>query len=124
MNYSDKEMDASISTMLRTGVMLAAALVAAGGALYLRQSSSSIPDYAHLPIEPRMVWSVHEVVQGVVRLNASSVIQFGLLVLVATPVLRVIYCVVGFARQRDGLYVAISCGVLAVLLYSLMMGGR
>jgi uncharacterized membrane protein len=39
--------------------------------------------------------------------------------LIATPVARVVFCVVGFARQRDRLYVLISSVVLVILVYSL-----
>jgi uncharacterized membrane protein len=34
----------------------------------------------------------------------------------------VVYCVAGFARQRNRLYVVVSSLVLAVLLYSLTKG--
>ena len=47
----------------------------------------------------------------------------GLVVLIATPVMRVLYCVVGFARQRSRLYVAISSIVLLILIYGLTKGG-
>ena len=51
-------------------------------------------------------------------------IQFGLLLLIATPVARVVLCVIGFARQRDRLYVVVSSVVLLVLIYSLSKGAR
>ncbi len=51
-------------------------------------------------------------------------IQLGILLLIATPVVRVVFCVVGFARQRDRLYVAVRTLVLAILIYSLMSGNR
>jgi uncharacterized membrane protein len=44
--------------------------------------------------------------------------------LIATPVARVALCIVGFARQRDKIYVGISVGVFAILMYSLIHGGR
>jgi len=54
----------------------------------------------------------------------GGLIQFGLLVLIATPVARVAFCAGGFLRQRNGLYVAISSVVLMVLLYSLTKGAH
>jgi uncharacterized membrane protein len=50
------------------------------------------------------------------------VIQFGLLLLVATPVARVVFAMVAFARQHDYMYVIVSLIVLIVLLYSLTGG--
>jgi uncharacterized membrane protein len=47
-------------------------------------------------------------------------IQFGLLLLVATPVARVAFAVFAFARERDRVYLTVSLIVLAVLVYSLV----
>jgi len=44
------------------------------------------------------------------------------LLLIATPIVRVFLCVVGFFSQRDRLYVAVSLMVLCVLLYSVIFG--
>jgi uncharacterized membrane protein len=46
-----------------------------------------------------------------------------LLILIATPIARVIFAVIGFARERDMLYTIISLIVLAVLAFSLVHGG-
>jgi uncharacterized membrane protein len=49
-----------------------------------------------------------------------AIAQLGLLVLVATPVVRVFASVIGFALEGDRLYAAITLGVLAILLVSLV----
>jgi uncharacterized membrane protein len=48
-----------------------------------------------------------------------GLIQFGLLLLIATPAARVVFSVAGFAIERDWMYVAITLLVLLTLLYSL-----
>jgi uncharacterized membrane protein len=48
------------------------------------------------------------------------VIQLGILVLIATPVARVLFSMLGFALERDWMYVVITAIVLALLLYSLI----
>jgi uncharacterized membrane protein len=50
------------------------------------------------------------------------VIQFGLLLLTATPVARVVFAMVAFAQQRDRTYVLVTLIVLTVLIYSLTGG--
>jgi len=60
---------------------------------------------------------------GLLELRPIATTQLGLLVLVATPVVRVAVSVVGFARERDALYVAITLAVLAILLASLFLVG-
>jgi uncharacterized membrane protein len=52
--------------------------------------------------------------------HSLAIIQFGILMLIATPVARVIFSVFAFLAERDFLYVAISALVLAVLCYSLI----
>jgi uncharacterized membrane protein len=45
--------------------------------------------------------------------------QLGLLLLIATPIARVMFSAVAFAMERDRMYVGFTLIVLAVLLYSL-----
>jgi len=63
------------------------------------------------------------VIDGVVHGDSISVIQLGVLLLIATPIARVLFSVIGFARERDWMYVAFSTLVLALLLYGLVHGG-
>jgi uncharacterized membrane protein len=56
---------------------------------------------------------------GLAKLGPVAITQLGLVVLVATPVVRVMASVVGFALEGDHIYTAITVGVLAVLLVSL-----
>ena len=121
---TDHDLELSIAAMLGFGVGLAALVVLAGGLLYLRHPWSAAPDYSHfLPADPSLR-TITGILRGALQRSPESIIQLGLILLIATPVARVAFCVVGFARQRDVLYVLISSGVLAILLYSLTRGGR
>ena len=53
------------------------------------------------------------IVHGAAHGSGLSTIQLGLLLLIATPVARVIFAAVGFAIERDYLYVGITLVVLA-----------
>ncbi len=119
---TDKQLDSTIANMLRWGVTVAASVVFLGGILSLRNPTAAVPDYSHF--HPTPIRSLSEVLHGALNLDPSSIIQLGILLLIATPVLRVIFCIAGFARQRDRLYVAISSTVLLILIYSLFSGGR
>jgi uncharacterized membrane protein len=120
---TDKEMEMEIGSMLRIGVSLSALVVFVGGILYLVRAPQ-IPDYVHFHATADGLRTVAGVFRGVARFDSASVIQLGILLLIATPVVRVVFCVVGFARQRDRLYVVVSALVLAILIYSLMSGAR
>jgi uncharacterized membrane protein len=58
------------------------------------------------------------VFEGVRHLNSRSIIRLGILLLIATPIMRVAFCVYSFATQKDKIYVVVSGIVLTVLLYS------
>ena len=121
---TDHDIDLDISRMLLVGVTLAAVVVSLGGLLYLRHPLAAIPDYSHFNSGGANRTTIIGVVRGVVHMNSGSIIEFGLLLLIATPVTRVVFCVIGFARQNDKLYVLISSAVLVILLYSLTKGIR
>ncbi len=121
---TDHDIDLDISRMLLVGVTLAAVVVSLGGLLYLRHPLATIPDYSHFNSDGADLNTITGVVHGVAHLNSKSIIEFGLLLLIATPVTRVVFCVIGFARQKDRLYVLISSVVLVILLYSLTKGIR
>jgi uncharacterized membrane protein len=107
--------------MLRTGVLLAAAIVLIGGVLYLTHNHGPRPDYSHFRGEPRQYVTLSGILHGVAALNPECIIMLGLLVLIATPVARVGMCIVGFLFERDRLYTWVSTIVLLILLYSLFL---
>jgi uncharacterized membrane protein len=63
-------------------------------------------------------------VKEALSFSGRGIIQFGLLLLIATPVMRVAFAVVAFMIQRDRIYVGVTLIVLSVLLFSLAGGGR
>jgi uncharacterized membrane protein len=63
-------------------------------------------DFSHLP-------------DGLVELRPVAFAQAGLLALLATPVLRVVASIAGFALEGDRTYVLILLAALAILLLSL-----
>ena len=121
---TDQELDLSVAGMLRIGLSISAVVVLGGGAMLLRHPLVATPNYFHFHAGDPALRSVTGILQGAIDLAPRSVIQLGLLLLIATPVARVVFCIVGFARQRSLLYVAVSTMVLAVLIYSFIEGGR
>ncbi len=59
---------------------------------------------------------------GLSRLDGTAVIVAGLLLLIATPVIRVAVSIIAFASVRDRMYAAITSVVLALLLFSFYLG--
>ena len=54
--------------------------------------------------------------------RAAAVIVAGLVLLIATPVIRVAVSLVAFTRERDRTFVAITATVLFLLLLSFLLG--
>ena len=121
--WTDERVERMIGALLRWGVILAAAVVMAGGAMYLVRHGSTIPDYRVFRGEPSDLRNVSGIITDAVSWHRRGLIQFGLLLLIAVPVARVAFSVVAFALQRDRTYVVVTLIVLAVLLYSLTRAG-
>jgi uncharacterized membrane protein len=115
---ADLKMEIAISRMLRAGVSLAAGVVFVGGFLYLLQAHGAAPDYRHFHGMVSPARRIAPVLDGIRNRDSRSIIRLGILLLIATPIMRVAYCVYSFAAQKDKLYVAVSSIVLSVLLYS------
>jgi uncharacterized membrane protein len=115
---ADLKMEIAISRMLRAGVSLAAFVVLVGGILYLWRAYGVEPDYRHFHGVASPADRLLPVFDGIRHLDSRSIIRLGILLLIATPILRVAYCVFGFAAQKDKIYLLISGVVLTVLLYS------
>ena len=119
-SWTDKRMELFIGNLLRTGVMLAAAVVACGAIVYLARHGDARADYRTFRSEPANLRSVGGIIHDAFALHGMAIIQLGLLLLIATPVARVAFSIFGFAEEHDRLYVIITIIVLLVLIYSIV----
>ena len=126
-------MELMISHVLRGGVLVSAAVILYGLALV-----AATRDTGYAPIQPHHlpdILAFHPaagpgyfptapatVLQAALAGKPYAIIGLGMLLLIATPVLRVALSVVFFLAQRDWLYAGITVFVLAVLLLSLIVG--
>lgn len=110
-------MNSVIGWILQGGVMLSSAVICAGIVLWIvrigQHQSQQLLVFPHTPGE---VWS------GLLALHPQAVIALGLLLLLATPVVRVFASIFAFALENDRRYVAITTLVLAILLVSFLLG--
>lgn len=122
MRYSDHAVEQVVGRLLQLGVLIAAVVVLAGGALLLAQHGSLPAAFSTFRGEPDGLRSIGGIVRGVISLRSEAIVQLGLLLLIATPVARVAFTLVAFILQRDRTYVLITTLVLALLLYGLVFG--
>jgi uncharacterized membrane protein len=118
----DPRTERLVGNLLRAGVLTAACVVLVGGALYLYRHGRSEVGLTEFVGEPTELRYPGRIVADAFALKSRAIIQFGLLLLIATPVARVGLLTILFARRRDRLYFGVSLLVLAVLVYSLLSG--
>ncbi len=118
--WTDRRVEHIIANLLRAGVILSALVVLAGGIVYLVRHGHSPANYRVFRGEPTDLRHVGGILRDALALQGRGIIQFGLLLLIATPVARVAFSIFGFTEERDRLYVWIASLVLLVLLYSLI----
>jgi uncharacterized membrane protein len=119
-------MNSVIIGVLRSGVLLSAVIITTGACLYLLRNGSfqvsGLVTYdptalPHTNFDP----SLGRLLPGLASLDPQSVIELGVLVLLATPVARVLFSVMLFAAEGDWTYVYITTGVLVFLLFSMLV---
>jgi uncharacterized membrane protein len=116
----DEALEVVLGRLLRIGVIASAAVVAAGGIALLIAYGRWIPDYRVFQNAASPFRSVAGTLREALALRPAGIVQTGILLLIATPVLRVVFSLFGFARQRDWLYVVLTLIVLAVLTVGLV----
>ena len=120
--WTDLRTEMVIGSLLRLGVLTAAGVVALGAGVYLSRHGASAPDFHAFRGEPSDLRTVRGIATEVSKARGRGIIQLGLLLLIATPVARVVFSVAAFALERDRLYVVVTLVVLAILIFSLAGG--
>src|ERR1017187_3961924 len=122
-NFDDRRMEIIMGRLLQVGVLLAATVVLAGGILYLLPRAHERSEHRGFVAQPLRLRHPAAMLRGIARGDASAVIDLGILLLVATPICRVMFAVMAFVLEKDRLYIAVSAIVLAVLLFGMLRGG-
>lgn len=104
-----------ISAVLKWGSYLSLAMLLSGLILlaFLRPELSPLSNIKTL--------SFGQLASGLSRFDVIALINFGLLVLMFTPILRVIVAVFSFIIEKDLKYALVASGVLLILLFSLFV---
>lgn len=118
--WRDRRLEIVLGNLLRTGVLLSAVVVLAGACVYLSRHAGEPADYRIFRGEPSDFRTIPGIYWSVMNGRGRGLIQLGLLFLIATPIARVALSIVGFAIERDYLYVTFTVIVLVILLYSLL----
>ncbi|WP_129716296.1 DUF1634 domain-containing protein [Pedobacter sp. SYP-B3415] len=118
----DKDIQVIIGTLLRTGVYTSLGIVLLGGIIFMVSHARQPVDYSIFRAQGPRLASIGGILRGVLTLDGMAVIQFGILLLIFTPIARVVFSIFSFLIERDYLYVAIGLLILTIIGIS-MNGG-
>ena len=117
-----------LSRTLRWGVSIACLISFIGGVIYLTHeggkpfSLSVYRDFSYAAEQPDSYTTLSGIWEGFTQMTAVGWIQTGVLLLILTPILRVVISFFDFLFQRDWLYAVITAIVLAVILFNSLGG--
>ena len=115
----DEDLERIIGQLLRYGVLLSSLVVLAGGVVYLIRHGRQLPQYGTFYGEPDKMKQPGPMWKAILRGEGRPLIALGLLLLIATPIARILFSIVGYLLEKDYLYVTITGVVLVVVLWNL-----
>ena len=113
-----------VSFVLRAGVVLASIVGVAAEGFNLALHGGDREAFRHFREEDGPDRHVGPIFRDAVHLDSRALMMVAILLLLLTPIARVAVSLVGFVRERDRVYVAVTSVVLLTLLGSLLLGGR
>jgi uncharacterized membrane protein len=119
-------MNVVISNLLKYGVILSTTLVVLGLVLIAIKTPPTFPTNVGQLVSSnygKPTLDLGTLLSGAASGSPLFVLQLGLLILLATPVVRVITSIILFAAERDGKYVLITLIVFGILLFSILVVG-
>lgn len=118
-----RRLEMAMSRLLITCIAAAGGVIAVGiAAVITTAEGSARADYSSFTPSDVGSRSITSILAAASNLDVHALLMTGLLMVIATPIARVMFSLVSFLRERDRLYTVITSAVLAALCYSLLVG--
>jgi uncharacterized membrane protein len=114
----DKDLELIIGQLLRYGVLLSSLVVLAGGIVYFIRHGYQRPAFDTFRGEPDKMKQPAAMWKAIWHGEGRPLIALGLLLLILTPIARIVFSIFGYLMEKDYLYVLITLFVLAVILWN------
>jgi len=121
-DIKEKDIQVLLGTLLRAGVIISMSIVLVGGVIFLIHNNGAITDYKVFTPELSKFSSITEIFGGLLTMQGDAIVQFGVLMLIFTPIARIIFAIFSFSLEKDYLYVLIGFIILAIIAISLSGG--
>lgn len=109
-----------VAWVLRIGVALAMLVTLTGLIRYLKAFKGVQANYRHF--EAPTLFNLHDFSQRLGQGESIALMQLGVLILISTPILRVVITLIGFWIEKDLRYTLIAAVVLLIILMSFLLG--
>lgn len=121
-NFTDVDLNRSVGNLLRLGVILSVATSLIGFIKLFMEGFKMPKKYTSLDMgsSSEKVWSMFW--NSLCKGEGMAIIQLGILLLIFTPLVRIIFALIGYLKEKDYLYVVISSIVLAIMAVSFFTG--
>jgi uncharacterized membrane protein len=118
--FTEQKAEFISAIVVRLLVFTAALLVLSGGMVYLLQCGRMTLNYHLFQIGLSELRSPNGILKSALKFDVKGVIQLGILLLIAIPILRVAVFALTFILQKDWLYFAVTLIVFGILMFSLL----
>lgn len=121
-NFTDVDLNRSVGNLLRLGVILSVMISLVGFVKLFTEGFQMPRKYKLLEMgtSSEKVWS--QFWETLYKGEGMAIIQLGILILIFTPLMRIIFALIGYLKEKDYLYVLISSIVLAIMAVSFFTG--
>ena len=119
-HFTDLDLNRSVGNLLRLGVLLSVVTSLFGFVKLFFEGFKMPKDYASLGVPEGTIWKSLYISLG--KFEGMAIIQLGILILILTPLVRIIFALVGYIKEKDYTYVVVSMIVLAIMLVRFLMG--
>lgn len=118
--FDDLDLNRSVGNLLKLGVILSVVISFLGFVKLFFEGFTMPKEYKDLGSNTGNILT--EFWFGLLKLEGKSIIELGILILILTPLMRIIFALVGYVREKDYTYIIISIIVLFIMFISFMMG--
>ncbi len=118
---ADKEVQIILGNLLRVGVIVSTVIVLIGGVILISGSPNQLVSFKSFKPEEAKFSSIATIFLGLRNFDGLAIIQFGVLLLIFTPIARVVFSIFSFLIEKDYMYVLIGLIVLSVIITSLYL---
>ncbi|RNA61903.1 DUF1634 domain-containing protein [Chryseobacterium nematophagum] len=121
-NFTDVDLNRSVGNLLRLGVVLSVITSLIGFIKLFLEGFKMPKKYSLLNIgsSSEKVWG--HFWNSLCKGEGMAIIQLGILLLIFTPLMRIIFALVGYLKEKDYVYVIISSIVLVIMAISFFTG--